>query len=43
MGVIFIAMIVFIIISAVPGFEKYGLDGILGTLEFNLNEDKASL
>lgn len=40
---IFVAIIVFIIISAIPGFEKFGLDGILGTLEFNLSGGEASL
>ncbi|MGL4951374.1 MAG: phosphate ABC transporter permease PstA [Mycoplasma sp.] len=43
LALIFIAVIIFVIISSVPGFQEYGLDGILGTLEFNLSDGKAGI
>ncbi|MGL4950511.1 MAG: phosphate ABC transporter permease PstA [Mycoplasma sp.] len=43
LALIFLTIITFVIISAIPGFEKYGLDGILGTTEFNLSDDKAGI
>ncbi len=40
---IFALIIIFIIISAIPGFQQYGLDKMLGTLKFNISEGKVSI
>ncbi|MGL4948263.1 MAG: phosphate ABC transporter permease PstA [Mycoplasma sp.] len=35
LALIFIAIIVFIIVSSIPGFEKFGFESIFGTTDFN--------
>ena len=43
MVLLFVLILIFVIISAIPGFEHFGLNGILGTIEYNLGEQKASI
>lgn len=43
LALLFIAILVFVIVSAIPGFDVFGIDGILGTTEFNLSNNKAGI
>lgn len=43
MVLLFAIVIIFVIISAIPGFKHFGLNGILGTIDFNLGENHASI
>ena len=42
-SLMFIALIGFIIYASIPGFQEYGIENILFTGEYNLNDNKASI